>query len=183
MLSINATLCGTPKNCICNVDSRRIKCEGFNVKEIPIFTEEEKENATFLDIIDTQIRDTTLYPFWKSLEFITFIDNTLLECDKLPETTQQLHVTSNCLLIDVDIEDPNPLLIDVDIEDPHIEDPPLKSANYFNYKLVILITMLVTFVLILIILTCNTSIDCKQKHHTHTRISIEDEETVQVCHV
>ena len=168
MSSINATLCGTPNNCVCTADSRRIKCEGFNVKEIPIFTEEVKQNATFLDIIDTQIKDARLYTFWKSLKFITFVDNTLLECDELPESTQQLYVTSNCLLF----EDPH----------IHIEDPPLKSANYFNYKLVILITILVTFVLILIILTCNTSIDCKQKHPTHTQISIEDEETVQVCH-
>ena len=106
MSSVNAKLCGTPKNCNCNVDSRSINCQGFNVKEIPIFTEEEKVNVTFLDIIDTQIRDTTLYPFWNSLEFITFIDNTLLECDKLPETSQQLHITSDCLLVDVDIEDP-----------------------------------------------------------------------------
>ena len=122
---VNAKLCGTPKNCTCNLQFQSIDCRGFNVKEIPIFTEEEKENILFLEIVNTQIRDITLYKFWKSLQQINIINNTLLQCDQILKGGRQLYILSNCPYI----------------EDPHIEDPHIAELHVtpggFNHKLVI----------------------------------------------
>ena len=78
--------CGTPKNCECRDSIGVIYCKGFNVTEIPIFTEKETRSIVLLDISDTKIKDARLYPFWASLEIIYFTNNTLLECDIITQS-------------------------------------------------------------------------------------------------
>ena len=77
-------LCGIP-TCKCNPDVGTILCRGSNITEMPTFHQSDTLNIYFLDIIDTFINETDGVKVWPQLEMITFINNTLLKCDELPQ--------------------------------------------------------------------------------------------------
>ncbi len=172
---VNAELCGFPKQCKCNSDIGIISCRGQNVTEIPIFSEEERLYIIFLDIIDTLITDASTYKYWKSLEMIIFINNTLLDCDKTPKGNLKLYILMDCISVEGPpyIEHP-PMRITWE-GPPNIEHPPLKKKlAVFNYKLFIGLAIVSTIILLISAYFSITS-PCRHRHQTPIRS--EDEES------
>ena len=73
--------CGMPPVCLCQLDLGIILCAGMNINQIPTFSDEVKNDALFLDILSTNITEMPSLKEWPTLEWVTFRENSKLDCN------------------------------------------------------------------------------------------------------